>query len=152
MVSPYRLVSPYTRQRIGRRGAFLLILSFLQALLGWTTLGTPPLTVQNLTVFRDIPLWVLACTWLIPAVVSFFASWSRPGGLDGPAFFLGYGFFFLWGAAYVASWWPLGDLAAGGAWRPAGFYLCIAGLILVTSGWPEVSQIRLAQRKASGDE
>lgn len=90
-----------------------------------------------LKVFQHLPLTQLGLTWFIPAGVAFVVAWSAQGR-DAGAFILGYLGFFLWGAAYMSAW-ALGDLSVAAAFRPAGFYWGIAGLILVVSGWREAS-------------
>lgn len=133
---------------IGRRGGFLLVLAVVQAVIGWSNLIAPPATLHSLTVFRDIPQWVLATYWLVPAAVGFVAGlFERRVKWEGISFFLSYFTIFGWGFAYVASWWPFHELEIGTAFRTAAIYWSFAAMILLVSGWSENNTILADEAK-----
>lgn len=136
---PWRIVSPLTRRRIGRRGAFLLILAVMDALTGWSLLDVPPAVYNQLTLLRHIPQDALALMWVLPAVVAAWFAFAKRTQRDAWGFLACYVPPAIFGVIYFTSWFPIGQLAAGTAVRSAVVYWGYSLLILVAAGWPEPS-------------
>lgn len=136
--------NPITGQRFGRRNTILLILAVIQAVIGWSNLVAPPQSLATLTVFRVIPQIVLGLWWVIPAAVGLLAALidrtdrDHAGwGWDGVSFFLSYSTIAFWGFAFIASYYPFGELDFGAAIRAAVIYWGFAAIVLVVAGWEE---------------
>lgn len=136
-MSPYRIVSPLTGRRIGRRGAFLLALSLFDALLGWSLLSVPPVVYDQLTLLRHIPQLVLGLLWIVPSGVAFLFAFAQRSDQDVWGFFASYIPPMVFGGIYFLSWWPIGQLDAGTGVRSAVVYWGYALLVLIAAGWPE---------------
>lgn len=136
---PWRIVSPVTRERIGRRGAFLLILSVMDALTGWSLLDVPPAVYRQLTLLRHVPQFGLALSWLLPAAVALFFAFARRTQHDAWGFLACYVPPAAFGVIYFTAWFPFGQLPAGTGVRSAVVYWGYSLLILVAAGWPEPS-------------
>jgi hypothetical protein len=54
-------------------------------------------------------------------------------------FVLSYVVPFLWGTAYLISWYPLREINAGTAMRAGILYWGYSALVVIISGWPEVA-------------
>lgn len=138
-MSPYRIYSPFTHQRIGRRGAFLLTLAMVDALLGWSLLSVPLAVYTQLTLLRHIPQGVLAGVWLLAAAMSFVFAFAKRTDLDVWGFSASYFAPMIFGGIYLLSWWPIGQLPAGQGVRSAVVYWGYALLVVIAAGWPEPS-------------
>lgn len=136
---PWRIVSPLTRRRIGRRGAFLLILAVIDALTGWSLLDVPPVVYRQLTLLRHIPQTGLALMWILPAAVALWFAFAKRTQGDAWGFLACYVPPAAFGVIYFTAWFPFGQLVAGTAVRSAVVYWGYSLLILVAAGWPEPS-------------
>lgn len=134
---PHRILSPFTRQKIGRRGACLLIFGFVPAMIGASLFVQPydrhgqSRVVPVLAKMAPDSVW--GGVWLglgVVAMICAFLGWraQRVG------FVLAYGLPLLWGAADVISW-LLGWLPVG--WVPALIYLGYCLLVVIIAGWDE---------------
>lgn len=147
---PYRIWSPFTHRRIGRRGACLLSLGVIQIVTGWTMIDSPPLAFHALTLFRLVPPLTLGLLWLIPGAISLAYAFVRRTDNDSWGFVAAYLMPFIWGMAYVLSWFPLHDLPAGMGLRAAVIYWGYAALVQVISGWSEEPSMEGAPSDGSG--
>lgn len=138
-MSPYRIVSPLTHKRIGRRGAFLLVLGFLDALLGWSLLSEPPAVYDQLTLLRHIPQIALGLLWEVPAVIAVAFAFVRRSDQDVWGFVASYLPPMMFGGIFLLSWWPIGQLPAGTGVRSAVVYWGYMLLVVIAAGWPEPS-------------
>lgn len=122
------------RERIGRRGAFLLFLALLDILYGWSMLVTP---IPGPDLHLILPLdawgwiWIGTGIYLIPGALikrdrSFFAL----------AAFLKAG----WAGAWVSVW--LSDPFIPRAWVSVVIWAAFAGVVLVVASWPEVQIVK----------
>lgn len=134
---PYRIISPLTHRRIGRRGAFLLVLAVVDALLGWSLLAVPPAVYDQLTLLRHIPQVALGVLWIAAAVVAFGYAFARRSDQDFWGFFASYLPPMIFGGIYLLSWWPIGQLSAGTGVRSAVVYWGYMLLVVIAAGWPE---------------
>jgi hypothetical protein len=134
---PHRLKSPITRQRIGRRGACLLIFGFISFWVGGALFVQPhdqagrPRTIPLLE--RIAPLTFWAVTWVVlglVAMVCAFLGWRA----QSRGYLIAYTLPLLWGAAYFISW-ALGWLLTG--WIAGIVYLGYSLLVIVIAGWEE---------------
>lgn len=136
-MSPYRIISPLTHHRIGRRGAFLLVLSVVDALLGWSLLAVPPVVYDQLTLLRHIPQVALGALWMAGAAIAFAYAFVKRSDQDVWGFVASYAPPLVFGGIYFLSWWPIGQLPAGTAVRSAVVYWGYSLLVLIAAGWPE---------------
>jgi len=138
---PHRILSPFTRQKIGRRGACLLIFGFVPAMIGASLFVQPhdrhgqSRVVPVLAKMAPDTVW--GSLWLalgVVAMICAFLGWraQRVG------FVLAYGLPLLWGAADMISW-LLGWLPVG--WVPALIYLGYCLLVVIIAGWDEPNVI-----------
>lgn len=125
------------RERVGRRGMMLLVIGTLQGLLGWSIILAPPATFGALPAFSLFSQQTYAWMWIVPGIIAILGAFSKFGRLEAAAFFFAYLMPFLWGLAYVVSWWPDHALDVGTTVRAAGLYWCYAAIVLITSGWPD---------------
>ncbi len=134
---PYRIKSPFTRARIGRRGACLLIFGFIPFMVGGALFAQPTdrsgksRTIPVLEYLAPAEFW--SVIWMIFGVGVMFCSlggwrWLRRG------YVVGYVLPTFWGAGYLASW-ALGELVTG--WISGLVYLGYSLLVIVISGWEE---------------
>lgn len=136
-MSPYRIRSPFTHQRIGRRGAFLLTLSVVDALLGWSLLDEPPGLYGQLTLLRHIPQDLLGSLWITAAALAFAFAFAKRSDLDVFGFVASYLPPMIFGGIFLLSWWPINQLPPGTGVRSAVVYWGYALLVVIAAGWPE---------------
>lgn len=139
---PYRIKSPYTKERIGRRGACLLALGVIEIDLGWSIWASPIKVSQLLTVFRHLPNTLLGAPWVVAGSIALVYAFTRRGKNDGIGFIATYIMPFVWGLAYLLSWFPFGDLGPDQAMRAVGIYWGYALLIQVVAGWVEEPRLK----------
>lgn len=134
---PYRIKSPFTRARIGRRGACLLIFGFIPFSIGGALFVQPtdrsgkPRTIPVLEHIAPAEFW--SSVWMLlglTAMACAFFGWKA----QRLGYVLAYGLPTFWGAAYLASW-ALGELVTG--WVASIIYLGYSLLVIVISGWEE---------------
>jgi hypothetical protein len=138
---PYRIKSPFTHTRIGRRGACLLIFGFVPAMVG-ASLFVQPHDRHGGT--RSIPVlahiapdefW--SAMWMglgIVAMICAFLGWKA----QRVGYLIGYALPLMWGAANFISW-ALGELVTG--WISCGIYLGYCLLVIIISGWEEPNTV-----------
>lgn len=134
---PYRIKSPFTRDRIGRRGACLLIFGFIPFSIGGALFVQPngrdgrPRVIPLLERVAPAELW--SSLWMLLGAVTmacaFFGWRAQRSG-----YILAYGLPTFWGAAYFITW-LMGDLVTG--WVASLLYLGYSLLVIVISGWEE---------------
>lgn len=136
---PYRIKSPLTHARIGRRGACLLIFGFIPFAIGGALFVQPTdrsgknRTIPVLELIAPAEFW--SVVWMVlglTVMVCAFGSWQshRRG------YVIGYTLPSIWGGAYLISW-AFGDLVTG--WISGLVYLGYSLLVIVISGWQEPS-------------
>lgn len=136
-MSPYRIHSPLTHERIGRRGAFLMTLAVVDSLLGWSLLDEPPTVYGQLTLLRHIPQNLLGGLWIAASAVALAFAFAKRSDLDVWGFVASYVPPMIFGGIFLLSWWPIGQLSAGTGVRSAVVYWGYALLVLIAAGWPE---------------
>lgn len=134
---PYRIYSPFTKSRIGFRGASLMSLGIMEVIIGWSILDAKPEQYRFLTLFRYLPQTAMGWAWAIPGIVAILMAFFRTPARDRLGFVLAYVMPFLWGSFYLISWCIFRDLTLLIAFRAAILYWGYAMLILVISGWSE---------------
>lgn len=126
------------RLHLGRRGAFLLFLTELDAIIG-TSLRLPlpfglrPEQVYGLfATVAPITVWSDAF-FTVGLICALAALWhpARPF-----AFPLAAAIKTLWGLLYIIAW-IAGDMGRG--YLSAAIWLTFAGVVLIVSSWPEES-------------
>lgn len=149
---PHRIFSPFTRQKIGRRGACLLIFGFVPAMIGASLFLQPEdrhgksRVVPILSLIAPDALW--ATVWVVlgvTAMICAFFGWraTRVG------FLLAYGLPLIWGAADFVSW-AAGELPTG--WVACFIYLGYSLLVVIVSGWDEPTErLELGTEKGTDD-
>lgn len=134
---PHRIYSPFTRSRIGRRGACLLIFGFIPFCIGGALFVQPTdrhggnRTIPVLEKLAPAEVWSVAWMTLgLVAMACAFLGWRmmRRG------FMIAYSLPLFWGAGYFASW-ALGWLVTG--WISGIVYLGYSLLVIVIAGWEE---------------
>lgn len=134
---PYRIRSPFTHQRIGRRGACLLVFGFIPAMTGAALFLQPkdrsgrPRTIPILELIAPAEVW--SAIWIalgVATMVTSFLSWKA----QRIGFVLAYALPLFWGAALIVSW-LTGRLVTG--WIAALVYLGYCSLVVVIAGWEE---------------
>lgn len=134
---PYRIPSPFTHQRIGRRGACLLVFGFIPLMTGLALFVQPtdrsgrPRTIPVLELLARAEVW--SALWILFGAVTMacaFLGWraQRIG------FVLAYALPLFWGAALIISW-LMGKLVTG--WIASLVYLGYCSLVVVIAGWEE---------------
>lgn len=137
---PYRIKSPVTKTRIGRRGACLLLFGFVPAMIGASLFVQPHDRHGQSRVVpvlaKIAPDLVWAWVWLVLGVVAMicaFLGWRA----QQLGFVLSYGLPLLWGASLMISWF-LGLLPVG--WVGALIYLGYCLLVVIIAGWDEPTE------------
>lgn len=134
---PYRIMSPFTQQRIGRRGACLIVFGLVPAMVGLSYFVQPTSQAgrnRGIPALDDIaPAEVWAWAWVVLGIVTMLCAfggwrWIQRG------FVIGYLLPLIWGFANLISW-MLGELVTG--WISAVIYLGYSLLVTVISGWEE---------------
>ncbi|UTN93034.1 hypothetical protein SEA_MARKY_31 [Streptomyces phage Marky] len=134
---PYRIKSPFTRSRIGRRGACLLIFGFIPFSIGGALFVQPTdrhgtnRTIPVLEIFAPAEFW--SVLWMLLGLVAMACAFGR-WRAQRAGYVLAYGLPTVWGVAYLASW-ALGLLVTG--WFASIVYLGYSLLVIVISGWEE---------------
>jgi lysylphosphatidylglycerol synthetase-like protein (DUF2156 family) len=134
---PYRIKSPFTRARIGRRGACLLVFGFIPFSIGAALFVQPTdrhgerRAIPVLEHIAPAEFW--SSVWMLLGLVAMicaFLTWKE----QRYGFIIAYALPTFWGAAYLASW-ALGELVTG--WFASVVYLGYSLLVVVISGWEE---------------
>jgi hypothetical protein len=137
LTMPYRIPSPFTHQKIGRRGACLLIFGFVPAMIGASLFLQPAdrhgqsRVVPILGLIAPDLFWATVWSVLgVSAMICSFFGWRamRVG------YVLAYSLPMIWGAADFVSW-AAGDLPTG--WVACFIYLGYSLLVVIVSGWDE---------------
>lgn len=134
---PHRLYSPFTRTRIGRRGACLLVFGLIPFFVGLALFVQPTApggrnrTIPLLEKIAPAEFWSVA--WMVLGSLVFlsaFLGWRA----QRRAYMVAYTLPLLWGAAYLISW-VFGWLVTG--WISGTVYLGYCLLVIVIAGWEE---------------
>lgn len=122
------------RDRIGRRGAFLLFLAMLDVLVAGS-FAWPPKEVSLSSGLRYVagiaPLWVWAGAWLAAGVCCAVGAFLR---VDRWSFAAAMALKVLWGSLYLLGW-AFGLVERG--WVQAAIWLAFAAVVLLISTWAE---------------
>ncbi|MGW1993371.1 hypothetical protein [Embleya sp. NPDC001921] len=139
-----RLAAARARQRLGRRGIYLLGAGLGKVCLGVSYLTGPLTTVSPLT--SVMPVWAWAWLWIVVGAAVFAGAWM-PVGRDGPAFLVALVPPVAWAGTLLWAWWT-GDYPRGAAlW---GWLMCgHVWVILWASTVPEHSVPPADQVRAS---
>lgn len=134
---PYRIRSPFTGQRIGHRGAFLLALSVFEAIIGWSILETPPQQFETLKIFQIAPQWCYAWLWIGSATLCVVGAFLRNyNPIDVAAYMASFAVPLLWGSSYIAELF-LRELTWGLVLRAVTLWWGYSALVLLASSWPD---------------
>lgn len=125
---------PSVVARIGRRGAALLFLAFLDVIYCHALLF-PSETARNSVSYQFLasvlPLWVWAAIWGGVGLVCLVSALRRH---DQPGFVAAIGLKVLWGGVYLGGW-MFGDVQRG--YVSAAIWLAFAAFVGLLAGWPE---------------
>jgi hypothetical protein len=123
-----------SRSRVGYRGGFLLILSFVDVMYGWS-LVDPSREARRAAayVWRELyaPPWVWGGMWVLVGLVAFVSAFAEH---DGVGYGAAIGWDVLWGLIAGASW------VAGGVdrgWVTTVIWGAAAGWAALASSWAE---------------
>lgn len=117
-------------RRIGRRGAFLLFLSLVDLLYGYSQLVNPMAVVRVFS--HDGWGWL----WIGVGVVLFAGAWVRK---DRAAFGLAAFIKALWAGMWVDVW--ISDVLVPRAWVSVAIWTGFAAIVCLVSTWPEVTTV-----------
>lgn len=121
--------------KLGRRGAFLLFLSLLDILIGFSLWTAEPRPLFFLT----MDVW--AGMWTAVGVVLFVQAFQK---FDRIAYTLAAMLKFLWGIMYFNAW-VFHGLPRG--WVGATVWIAFGCAVLVVSSWPEDPRILIGELK-----
>lgn len=145
---PHRQPAPgHAANRLGRRGASLLILAGVYLLIGASILiADPEPDSSEVVIYQMLPAPARAGIWWAAAGGAAWAATRRGPGRDGAGFvvvmvpLLIRALSHLWSSAsWLLSW--IGQepqIGTPHGWMTAAVWLGFAGLIVVISGWAEV--------------
>jgi hypothetical protein len=123
------------RQRLGRRGAILVLKGTIATLYGLGQLTTPTADRRGLCLLlRHVPLTTWAWLWIAVGATALVCAWLPPRR-DWPGFLAVWAITAPWSMAYLVSWWPLHETSSG--WVPAVIFGAWGGVCLVVIGWDE---------------
>lgn len=117
------------QSRIGRRGAFLLFLSLLDILYGWSLMIAPPAPPLHLVLSLDAWGWV----WIGTGIFLIPGAFIRR---DRSCFALASFLMAAWAGAWVDVW--VSDAFVPRAWVSVAIWAAFAGVVVVVATWPEV--------------
>lgn len=118
------------RRRIGRRGAFLIFLAFLDFVYGYYLVYPPPQAPAITRYFPVLPAEFWGGWWIATGVLCIAGAFMRS---DRIAYGMAATIKAAWGLRYIYLWY----LHAPLAWVSATIWMIFAGVILVIAGWPE---------------
>jgi hypothetical protein len=124
---------------VGRRGSFLLFLSFLDFVYGFSLLTAANPTVSHAHLIPPVTVWGIA--WIIVGVVCLIQSFAT---LDRLAFSLAVLIKFLWSMTMFLSWGFTNTNPHG--WISASVFLAFGMLTSVVSFWPEQRRFKIEDR------
>lgn len=136
---PVRMIG--LRDRVGRRGGYLLIKSVVYLIHGWVYLtipATPPLRAALRMPLEVAPLAVWGAVWLAAGLAAAAAAFARDPGHDRWGFLALIAVGSFWAVSYL--WASIGGWSVTAFARGllgAAFYAAIAGVVIVVAGWPE---------------
>jgi hypothetical protein len=120
--------------RIGRRGSFLLFLSLLDFIYGYSLLFPTPRSLTNPTtqfIIEIAPLTIWGVLWLAVGVICLIFAFRRKDTIGfAAAMFLKV----LWGFTFLIGW-LLGAVERG--FLSSAIWLAFAAALAVIAGWPE---------------
>jgi hypothetical protein len=122
----------WARDRLGRRGSFLLFLAVLDFTYGWAIYDTVAPPVAN-RVNLLLPWQAWGIWWAATGLVCLIAAW---GSRDRWAFTIAAALKFAWGMIAGFAWLNQPQLDHNG-WVSMVIWLCFAITVLIISGWPE---------------
>jgi hypothetical protein len=132
-------------QRVGRRGAALMIFAFIDLVIGWSLAGTATRAQASaLPTYRAhveiLPLIAWGWLWIAVGAVCLVHAFRVS---DRFGFAAAIGIKLVWAAGFLGSW-LLYDAPRG--WLGAATWVVFAALVHLISGWPEVtSRIELPE-------
>jgi len=121
-------------RRIGRRGSFLLFLSLLDFLYGYSLLTVPGPVSLAPDLFLSYTTWAIA--FLVVGAVCLWQAFVR---LDRLAFTMAVTLKILWGTTYLISWWLTATNPRG--WTAAAIFIGLGIITGIVSYWPEHHKI-----------
>lgn len=140
----------YLLERIGRRGAVILLLAALEILIGYGLLKLPPILYRALILSDVIPAYVWGLMWLLSGVFSAPFAFVKTGK-DQPGFIALYYPPAVWGLLYllsgIAGTYPQG---VWGALRATIVYWAYSGVIFIVSGMISANDIVSTQPRNGG--
>jgi hypothetical protein len=128
-------------RHIGRRGAFLMFLTLLDSVLGYSIVQPLPLGLRSEDFYRPfiavMPLWAWSTCWLgIAALAAIAAVWHR---IRPVVFALAACIKTAWAMGYSIGW-VEGLPAYSRGYQTAAIFFAFAATVLSTSGWRENDQ------------
>jgi len=137
--------------RLGRRGAVLLLAGLLWVVIGVSVPGAPLSPYEP--VHESFPMPVRVGLWVLPGVVAVAAAWRPRGAPDGWAYALLIAAPLVrsasWAGTEVQHLWPGGELGYDRGYVSAASWLAVVGFVLITAGWPEAPNQRRGSKRGS---
>jgi hypothetical protein len=137
MASELKQLHPYLYRlshRIGRRGSFLLFLTVLDLMYGYSLLFPTPQSLSNPTslfLIKVMPLWAWAMLWLAVGIICLICAFRAKDAFGfAAAMFLKV----IWGTMFLLGWTFVG---VERGYLSATFWYAFAFTVFLIAGWPE---------------
>jgi hypothetical protein len=119
---------------VGRRGTFLLFLTILDFVYGYSLLYPTPLSITSPTsVFlaEVLPLWVWGWLWVTVGIICCIFAFRQK---DAPGFAAGIFLKILWGTIFLLGW-TFAGVERG--YLSSTIWIAFAGVLAIIASWPE---------------
>lgn len=121
--------------RVGRRGAALLLFAVIDLIIGWSMLGPVGEQLRAVPAYRAAVAVAPPCVWAgVWITVGLICLSQSPRRRDWPGFAAAVAVKAVWGGCFLYSWLVF---RVDRAWVGAVTWGLVAGLVFVISGWPE---------------
>jgi hypothetical protein len=123
------------RAHLGRRGAFLLLISAAWLLLGVAYLTTGTATRPGLVLpLALMPIEAWGVVWVVCGLAGAISAFLRGPGQDTVGFLAVEAIATVWGLSYLGGW-LIGSYSRG--WITGAIFLTVSGAVIIAAGWAE---------------